>query len=151
MMNEGVTVRNLEELDAFAKKVLSGLSPREDAATLVLLSGDLGAGKTAFAKCVARALGVSEEVTSPTFVLEKIYRLADGKPWKHLVHIDAYRLEGGHELLSIGFNGVCRERGNLVLIEWPEQVPSALDGKKTARLSFKTVDETTREISYSNA
>ena len=119
----------------------------EGCATLIALSGDLGAGKTAFTKAVAKVLGVSEEVTSPTFVLEKIYQLA-GKQWKHLIHIDAYRLEGGHELLAIGFDGIYRDAGNLILLEWPEKVPSALEGKKALPMSFKSVSETVREISW---
>ena len=136
-------------MDAFARKILPEFSGRRgDAATLVTLSGDLGAGKTAFTKAVARVLGVSEEVTSPTFVLEKIYQLSD-KPWKHLIHIDAYRLLGGHELLAIGFEGICRDAGNLILLEWPEKVPSALEGKKSLAMNFKHIDESTREISWS--
>ncbi len=141
------TIRSLEELDAFAQKFISGLRRADEHATLVALSGDLGAGKTAFTKAVARALGVSEDVTSPTFVLEKIYKLAD-KPWKHLIHIDAYRLESGHELLSIGFVEIYRDAGNLILLEWPEKVPSALEGKKALPMHFKHVSETVREISW---
>lgn len=141
------TIRSLEELDMFARKFISGLTATPNSATLVTLSGELGAGKTAFAKAVAKALGVSEEVTSPTFVLEKIYRLS-GQAWKHLVHIDAYRLESGHELLAIGFGAVCADPGNLILLEWPEKVPSALEGKKALLMSFKSISESVREISY---
>jgi len=133
-------------MEAFARKILPEFSGRRgEAATLVTLSGDLGAGKTAFTKSVAKVLGVSEEVTSPTFVLEKIYKLAD-KPWKHLIHIDAYRLDGGHEFIAIGFEGIYRDAGNLILLEWPEKVPSALEGKKFFSMQFKHIDEGTREI-----
>ena len=135
-------------MEALARKILPGFSGHGGtSATLVTLSGDLGAGKTAFTKAVAKVLGVSEELTSPTFVLEKIYKLAD-KPWKHLIHIDAYRLDGGHELLAIGFDGICRDAGNLILLEWPEKVPSALEGKKSFAMQFKHIDESTREISW---
>src|SRR3989338_3678065 len=76
-------------------------------ATVVGLSGDLGSGKTSFVQGVANALGVSEHVTSPTFILERIYKLSVPKPstydlvpntFSHLVHIDAYRLDSASEL-----------------------------------------------------
>ncbi len=142
------TIASIEEMEAFARKFLKGISgPARESSTLVALSGDLGAGKTAFAKAIAKTLGVVEEVTSPTFVLEKIYRLSEGAHWNHFIHIDAYRLESGRELLSLGFDDICRDPGNLILLEWPEKVASALEGKTPVGLSFKHVSEMVREIS----
>ena len=114
---------------------------------VITLSGDLGAGKTAFAKAFAKALGVGEDVTSPTFVIEKIYAL-QGQPWKHLVHIDAYRLEGGHELLSLGFEEMLRDPAHIILVEWPEIVPTAIPAGADLSLAFRFVDESVREVSY---
>src|SRR3989344_8238961 len=99
--------RSLAETEALALKLLEKLiqvGPRNEA-TVVGLSGDLGAGKTTFTQAVARALGIRERVTSPTFVIMKIYALprkwqgfplpkSKGNPfcsWKRLVHIDCYR------------------------------------------------------------
>ena len=73
VMEKAITT--LEELEAEAGRFAIGLVPRENGATLVTLSGELGAGKTAFTKAVARTLGVEQIVTSPTFVLEKVYQL----------------------------------------------------------------------------
>ena len=92
-----------------------------DSAFVAGLSGHLGAGKTAFVKQIARELGVEEEVTSPTFVLMKIY------PTKHptlrrLVHIDAYRLERRADLEALRWEDVVADPHNLVMIEWPENV-----------------------------
>src|SRR3989344_1884541 len=120
-------IHTLEELDTEAGAFVEGLAPRASGATLVTLSGELGAGKTALVRAVAKALGVEEAVTSPTFVLEKIYKL--GHPMSKfgwLVHIDAYRLGGGAELASLGFDELMNESGNLILLEWPERVAEVL-------------------------
>ncbi|HET9641369.1 MAG TPA: tRNA (adenosine(37)-N6)-threonylcarbamoyltransferase complex ATPase subunit type 1 TsaE, partial [Candidatus Paceibacterota bacterium] len=66
--------RDIGEFEEEAARFVRALRPNEQA-TLVTLSGELGAGKTAFTKAAARALGITETVTSPTFVLEKIYLL----------------------------------------------------------------------------
>lgn len=92
-------------------------------ATIVALSGELGAGKTTFTKGVARALNVPDMVTSPTFVIEKIYYLDEPMgPFRRMIHIDAYRLEDPKELESIGWYEIASDPENLVLIEWPERV-----------------------------
>lgn len=122
--------------------VVARLSGR---ATVLALAGDLGAGKTALTKVIAHELGVAQDVTSPTFVLEKIYRLPKKAPFEHLVHIDAYRLEGVHELESIGWDEALAHHGNLIVIEWPERVAPAIP--PTAHtVHLRTVNETTREI-----
>lgn len=117
-------IHSLEELRAFAQDFVHDLRPR-GSATVVALSGELGAGKTTFAQYVARELGVGETVTSPTFVIEKIYAL-EGQQFIHLIHIDAYRLKGAEELSVLGWEAVLSESGNLVLIEWPERVPELI-------------------------
>ncbi|HYF29039.1 MAG TPA: tRNA (adenosine(37)-N6)-threonylcarbamoyltransferase complex ATPase subunit type 1 TsaE [Candidatus Paceibacterota bacterium] len=116
----------LEELHAEATALAARLTPRSDRATLVTLSGELGAGKTSLTQALARAYGIEEHVTSPTFVLEKIYRLPEGKPFAHLVHIDAYRLKGGAELAPLGFDELMKDSGTLVVLEWPELVADGL-------------------------
>jgi len=120
------TVQTTEELGAEATRFVGALAPAEAGATLVTLSGELGAGKTAFTKAVARALGVEDAVTSPTFVLEKIYALPKEKMFKRLVHIDAYRLEKGIDLAPLGFDELMQDTGSLILLEWPEKVADAL-------------------------
>lgn len=116
---------DLEELKEYAALYARQLSPKLGAATVVTLSGDLGAGKTTFAQAFARALGVEEVVTSPTFIIEKIYQLQDQK-FTRLIHIDSYRLESPHELDALGFAGLLRDPGNLMLIEWPEKAGSLI-------------------------
>lgn len=141
-----VVAKNTEEMGKAAAQFAARLAPRGDGATIVALSGDLGAGKTAFARGVARAFGVEEDVTSPTFVIERIYDLARG-PFRRLVHIDAYRLKGAHELEVLGWKELVREPGNLIILEWPERVEGALPAD-SIRLSFSSTGEESRTIAY---
>jgi tRNA threonylcarbamoyladenosine biosynthesis protein TsaE len=73
---------NLAELQKEAAQFSRSLAPSTWHATLVTLSGELGAGKTSFAQGIARGLGIKEPITSPTFVLEKIYELPAGKAFR---------------------------------------------------------------------
>jgi len=127
------TIKTREEMLAFAGETIGPLAPKERA-TVVTLSGELGAGKTTFAQGVALTFGVTETVQSPTFVLEKIYAL-EGQRFTHLVHIDAYRLKSAHELRVLGWEELAREPGNLILIEWPERVAECMP-QDAIRLRF---------------
>ena len=81
----------------FAESLLG--NPVSKLATVVGLYGELGSGKTTFMKYFAEALGVEETIQSPTFVIERIYDLGlSTSDFRHLIHIDAYRLESGEEL-----------------------------------------------------
>lgn len=150
---ENKEVNSLSELKDIVEKFLTSLAqgdiPKKTQATVVGLSGDLGSGKTAFVKCIASALGITDTVTSPTFILEKIYAIPEnpffGNRFTKLIHIDAYRLTSGDEMRSLDWGTLLKEAGNLVFLEWPEQVKSALPENMTM-LSFKHVDETTRRI-----
>jgi tRNA threonylcarbamoyladenosine biosynthesis protein TsaE len=118
------TSHSLEETSDFAQKWLTeitSLYPNLNTALVVGLSGHLGAGKTAYVKAVAKILGITEDITSPTFVIMKNYDITHG-PWKKLVHIDAYRLEKKEELTALQWETVIADPQNLILIEWPENV-----------------------------
>jgi tRNA threonylcarbamoyladenosine biosynthesis protein TsaE len=119
-------IADLAGLSAAAAAFARALRPRAQEATLITLSGTLGAGKTAFVKGAAAALGVTEVVNSPTFVLEKRYPLPASAPFSRLIHIDAYRLEGGRELAPLDFGALMRDPGTLIFLEWPEKVADAL-------------------------
>ncbi|MBI5400570.1 MAG: tRNA (adenosine(37)-N6)-threonylcarbamoyltransferase complex ATPase subunit type 1 TsaE [Candidatus Yonathbacteria bacterium] len=144
-------VKNLEELRAVAERFLRSLSekPAKDTATVVGLSGDLGAGKTAFTKCIANILGITEVVTSPTFILEKIYIIPRGsvvgERFTKLIHIDAYRLEGGEQMIALDWDALLKDEHNLILLEWPEQVKEAMP-EDMIKISFEYVDEGVRRV-----
>lgn len=140
-------VWTLEEFEAEATRYARSLAPDSRRATLVTLSGELGAGKTSFVKAVARALGVEDEVSSPTFILEKIYSLPAGRPFRRLVHIDAYRLEKGSDLAPLGFDELMEDAGSLVMLEWPERVAGNLP-EPDARISLTVQTDGSRMILY---
>jgi len=135
---------SIQETQKIATDFIKSIAPKNDKATVVGLYGNLGAGKTAFAKCVANTLGVAENITSPTFVIEKIYELPDSK-FTHLIHIDAYRLKDSNELLKLGWEEIISDKNNLILIEWPEIVDSAMP--EHIKIRLKTLEnESSREI-----
>lgn len=128
-----------------AQRFVHSLAPR-DGATLVALSGELGAGKTAFVKAAARALGVTEHVTSPTFVIMKIYHLHKQK-FLRLVHIDAYRLKGEHHLKVLGWQELLANPHNVIFVEWPEHAGTCIPAN-AERLTFRYSGDDEREILY---
>lgn len=141
------TSHSIQETAALAEQLISYLKYNNEV-NLITLSGDLGSGKTAFTKCIANVLNISEHITSPTFVIQKKYPiLVDGFPFKTLVHIDTYRLEKGVELTSLKFDEELEDPTNLILLEWPEKVAEILP-EKLISLKFSFINETTRSIEF---
>lgn len=126
-------VKSVDETYALAKKVADTL----DGGEVLLLDGDLGAGKTTFTKGLAKALGVKEEVTSPTFTILNVYE--DGR--LKLNHLDMYRVESSDELAELGIEE-CFDEDAVTVIEWNKF--EHFDGK-VIRISVKTLGETKRE------
>ncbi|MCI8594028.1 MAG: tRNA (adenosine(37)-N6)-threonylcarbamoyltransferase complex ATPase subunit type 1 TsaE [Oscillospiraceae bacterium] len=99
-----------------------GLAISLKAGSVVAFTGDLGAGKTAFVRGLARGLGISERVTSPTFTIVNEYE--GGR--LPLFHFDLYRLGSDEELSDIGWEDYLR-RGGVCAVEWSETAPSVVD------------------------
>lgn len=100
------------------------------------LIGDLGAGKTSFVKGVATGLCLKANITSPTFVLMRVYPVKNNKIIKHLVHVDAYRIKKAAHLSGIGLEDYINDPLSLVLIEWADKVKSLIKNKKNI-INFK--------------
>ena len=99
------------------------------------VSGELGAGKTTFTQALARELGVTDIVQSPTYVLMKNYDLPaskagisknTGTPFSKLVHIDAYRLDAPEQFAALKPETFLQDPHALVVVEWPERLQGAL-------------------------
>ena len=136
----------LEEFQRFAEEHIRSITPLPGRATVVGLYGDLGAGKTTFVQAVARAVGITEKVNSPTFLIVKSYKLQVGS-LKTLVHIDAYRLKSSEELRKLRFEELLADPNNLILVEWADKVADLLPPDHI-QLQFEFVDDNTRKISF---
>jgi len=144
-----VISKSVEETNSLAKELLKNIT-KSSKATVFGFRGNLGSGKTTFVKAVAEHLGLKQTVTSPTFVIEKIYKLDINNSlqnFEHLIHIDAYRLKDGEELKTLGWEEISNNSGNLIFIEWPENVSNILP-HDIRYVDFKFIDDRTREIVF---
>lgn len=124
------------ETEGLAAKLVGTFRPGD----VLILIGELGSGKTAFTRGLAKALGIDEDkVTSPSFTLVNEYP-ADTP----LYHFDLYRLEDTGELQEIGWEEYL-SRAGIVAVEWGERMEHLLE-EQYYRITFKTVGETDRQI-----
>src|SRR3984885_6206202 len=133
-----ITTRSAEETIAFGRTLAQLLTPPK----LVLLRGDLGAGKTTLVKGIAAAFeaAAEEDVTSPTFTLVHEYR----GPRANLYHIDLYRIDTPRELETLGLDDL-RSEDSILLIEWGEKFPRFLR-ERDVEISFERKGEFGRRI-----
>lgn len=106
---------------------------------VVLLDGEMGAGKTVFTKGIALSLGITDEITSPTYAYLNDY---DGK----LYHYDCYRLSSGEDAEALGLTEYFYGKG-ICVIEWSENISDVLPDK-TKRVKIEKIDENARKITY---
>lgn len=108
---------------------------------IITLSGDLGAGKTVFAKGIALGLGINDTIVSPTFTLMNEYR---GR--LSLYHYDAYRLKGSDEAEAAGLTEYFGDSRGVCVIEWWRNIADALSSYKKIFIKIEQIDEETRTI-----
>ena len=113
-----ISIHSEEELPEVADALLDALNGR----TVVALHGEMGAGKTTLIRAVADALGVEDQVTSPTFALVNQYEGANGE---RLFHFDFYRIDDEREAFDLGYEEYFYS-GDLCFVEWPEKIESLL-------------------------
>ncbi len=130
-----VETHSPEETEALGQRLARCLA----AGSVVALYGDLGAGKTAFVRGMARGLEIEESVTSPTFTIVNEY---PGDP--PLFHFDMYRLKNAGELYDIGWEDYL-DRGGICVTEWSENVEEALP-EDAVRVIFERLSDTDRRI-----
>ncbi|MGP0018850.1 MAG: tRNA (adenosine(37)-N6)-threonylcarbamoyltransferase complex ATPase subunit type 1 TsaE [Candidatus Sulfotelmatobacter sp.] len=133
-----ITTHSSEETIAFGRTLAELLTPPK----LVLLRGDLGAGKTTLVKGIAAAFeaAAEEDVTSPTFTLVHEYR----GPRANLYHIDLYRIDTPRELETLGLDDL-RSDNSILLIEWGEKFPR-LVRERDVEITLEREGENVRRI-----
>jgi len=130
-----IITNSREETEAFACEYAKTLQSGD----VVLLDGDMGAGKTVFSKGVAKGLGILEEVTSPTYAYMNDY---DGV----LFHYDCYRIESVEQAEHLGLADYF-DMGGICLIEWAQNIAPLLP-KRVKRVCIRKLGENEREIEY---
>ena len=120
-----------------SKKLLSTLQNGD----VILLSGDLGAGKSVLVRNILKHAGVSKSITSPTFTLINEYNL----PNYHFYHFDMYRIEDDEEVVNLGFDEILDDKNSIKFIEWPEKVESHLP-KKYKKITIIKLGKNSRNI-----
>jgi tRNA threonylcarbamoyladenosine biosynthesis protein TsaE len=138
-MTREFTTHSAEETIALGREIAQQLTPPK----LVLLRGDLGAGKTTLVKGIAEGFqaAAEEDVTSPTFTLVHEYR----GPSATLYHIDLYRVDTPRELETLGLDDLMSEN-SILLIEWGDKFPR-FERERDAEIALERVSENERRIS----
>ena len=138
---------NLNNLQNIASEIIKKVKKiNREGASVITLHGDLGAGKTTLTQEIARQFKVKVNIISPTFVIMKKYEVID-KEFKYLIHIDAYRLEKSEELFKLGWQELIENKNNLIIIEWPENVPDCIP-KDVLKIEISHINENTRTIKF---
>ena len=138
-MREFITTSE-SETEALGEKLAAALP----GGSVVALYGDLGAGKTAFVRGMARGMGLNCRVSSPTFTIVNEY-LGE----RELIHFDMYRLSGADELFDIGWEDYLA-RGAVCAVEWSENVEDAFFGDEI-RVTIEKLSDTERKITIEGA
>jgi len=140
-MGEMLTVTNsAAETRALGERLACGLQPGDT----VILEGELGAGKSELARGIARGLGVTETVTSPSFTILNVYESGRCP----LYHFDWYRLESEEELYELGMDEYLGGDG-IAVVEWAERCPDAVP-EDCIRIRLEATGEETRQITVND-
>ncbi|HBB56752.1 TPA: tRNA (adenosine(37)-N6)-threonylcarbamoyltransferase complex ATPase subunit type 1 TsaE [Patescibacteria group bacterium] len=153
-MKKRIITKNLEEfislVQIIAKNSLSRLNlDNGGGATVLALYGELGAGKTTFARAFAETLGVKEKIKSPTFIIFRKSKI-ENKEWSEKVfenfyHFDVYRIHNEKEILNLGWEEIISNPRNIVLVEWADKIESILP-KNHIEVVLKHKEEGKREV-----
>lgn len=136
--------KSTRETKELGKKLGSSLKGGE----VIALSGDLGAGKTTFVQGLAKGLGISARITSPTFILMRVHGVPQSPNGiKELYHVDLYRLEEDieSEVEKLGLTDFWGKQENVVVVEWAEKA-SKIFPRNTINIDFEMLQEGTRKI-----
>ena len=140
-------IAKIKDLNKIASNLIRDIKKiKRKTATVVALSGELGAGKTTFTQEIGKILKIKKNIISPTFVIMKKYPVIDNF-FKYLIHIDAYRLESDEELKKLGWEEIIQDEKNLIVLEWPERVKGCLNND-VCSVKIGHIDDQTRVFEF---
>jgi tRNA threonylcarbamoyladenosine biosynthesis protein TsaE len=124
----------------FAKKLTGG--------EVIALYGDLGSGKTTFVQGLAKGLGLTKNIISPTFIIMRTYQIGteeEGLGIRTLYHLDLYRIENESQAVDLGLVELMGDPENIVAIEWPDKIENLLPENRI-NIYFTYLGDDIREI-----
>lgn len=133
------TISSSKDMISFGQELGNSLKGGE----VIELIGDVGAGKTTFTKGLAKSLGITDEIQSPTFTISRVYEGTKN----NLVHYDFYRLNDAG-IMAIEMQDIIDDPNNITVIEWGEPVREVLP-KKYITVKIKIISENIREVEWS--
>lgn len=136
MKTEVIETHSPGETEAFAAKLAANLP----FGSVLALYGNLGAGKTVFARGFARGLGITEPISSPTFTIVQEYPING----KYFFHLDLYRIDNSDAAYAFGIDEFLYDQNAMTLLEWPERIEDILPAK-TIKLTVEHAPEVTDE------
>lgn len=135
---EPIISKSEEDTIAFAEYIAKQVTP----GTVIALYGDLGAGKTVFSRAFARAIGVTENVSSPTYTIIQEYKLDN---FKYLYHLDLYRINNSRDALAFAVDEYLNDANSYALVEWPERIEDIL-APDTVKIMIEHLNDSERKI-----
>lgn len=144
-MTKTFTINNLQEIDKVAEQFVTFISCSSLQSNIIAFYGAMGAGKTTFIKAICKALGVKENVNSPTFTIVNEYSSSRGFP---VYHFDFYRINKIEEAYDIGVEEYFSGDG-LCLIEWSEKIDNILP-RDTVKVTITTNPDLSRTLELSS-
>ena len=130
--------KNIKQTINIAKDICKNFKGGE----ILLLSGELGAGKTAFTKGIAEQLGIKAIITSPTFTIMNMYTSGT----LNLYHFDMYRIEDERDIYELGFDEYIGNPNGVCCVEWYSQTPQLFKDKKCIHIELIKISDNKRKI-----
>ena len=138
---EEIISKSVDETREFARTF--AVSKVQHKPLIIALSGDLGAGKTAFVQGFAEGLKITDKIISPTFVLAREHKIPNTNQTLH--HIDLYRLEENTDIKTLGIEDLLKDENNIVLIEWADKIKNLLP-KTSVYINIEKLKGDSRKI-----
>ncbi|MDD4409141.1 MAG: tRNA (adenosine(37)-N6)-threonylcarbamoyltransferase complex ATPase subunit type 1 TsaE [Candidatus Pacebacteria bacterium] len=113
-------------------------------AIVIVLNGELGAGKTTFLQGFANGLGIKRKIQSPTFIIMNHFKIKDSR-FKDYYHFDCYRLGSEQDMDFLDFDNLINDPSNIICIEWGENIKGVLPERRID-ITFKVIDDKQRKI-----